>query len=116
MQVALIPFVVALYAQRPEGLAYLAPWLEGGNGKYAGQPILIMGGTSTVGQYGACKLNLIPWLIIHKFHSHPAREALWIFPYHHYSFLAQHQTSFLARRYSCAQSQALDYFVERRDC
>ncbi|KIK44781.1 hypothetical protein CY34DRAFT_599256 [Suillus luteus UH-Slu-Lm8-n1] len=51
VQVALIPFVVALYAQRPEGLAYLAPWLEGGNGKYAGQPILIMGGTSTVGQY-----------------------------------------------------------------
>lgn len=51
VQVATIPFVVALYAQRSEGLAYLAPWLEGGNGKHAGQPILIMGGTSTLGQY-----------------------------------------------------------------
>lgn len=51
VQVGIIPFVVALYAQQPEGLAHLAPWLKGGNGKYAGKPILIMGGTSTLGQY-----------------------------------------------------------------
>ncbi|KAG2126311.1 chaperonin 10-like protein [Suillus clintonianus] len=51
VQVGIIPFAVALYAQQPEGLAHLAPWLEGGHGKYAGQPIVIMGGTSTLGQY-----------------------------------------------------------------
>ena len=28
------------------------PWEDGGRGKYAGQPILILGGASSVGQYG----------------------------------------------------------------
>ncbi|KAJ8597487.1 medium-chain dehydrogenase/reductase like protein [Rhizopogon salebrosus TDB-379] len=51
VQVGIIPFAVALYAQQPEGLAYLAPWEEGGRDKYAGQPILIMGGASCLGQY-----------------------------------------------------------------
>lgn len=51
VQVGIIPFAVALYAQQPEGLAHLAPWIEGGNGNYAGQPIVIMGGASSLGQY-----------------------------------------------------------------
>ena len=28
------------------------PWEEGGQGKYAGKPILVFGGASSVGQYG----------------------------------------------------------------
>ncbi|KAG1751515.1 chaperonin 10-like protein [Suillus paluster] len=51
VQIGIIPFAVALYAQQPQGLAHLAPWIEGGNGKYTGQPIVIMGGASSVGQY-----------------------------------------------------------------
>ncbi|OAX42517.1 GroES-like protein [Rhizopogon vinicolor AM-OR11-026] len=51
VQVAIIPFIVGLYAQQPEGLAHLAPWEEGGKDKYAGRPIVIMGGTSSLGQY-----------------------------------------------------------------
>ncbi len=34
------------------GAALTAPWLDGGRGKYAGQPILIIGGSSSVGQHG----------------------------------------------------------------
>jgi len=61
VQVAIIPFIVGLYAQQPEGLAHLAPWEEGGKDKYAGRPIVIMGGTSSLGQYGMRTLSFIPW-------------------------------------------------------
>ncbi|KAH7907118.1 chaperonin 10-like protein [Hygrophoropsis aurantiaca] len=44
---------VPLYSPAPKGLAYEAPWEDHGRGKYAGHPILILGGSSTVGQYGA---------------------------------------------------------------
>ncbi|PSR83376.1 hypothetical protein PHLCEN_2v5755 [Hermanssonia centrifuga] len=33
------------------GAGFLAPWEEGGLGKYAGQPILVIGGSSSVGQH-----------------------------------------------------------------
>ncbi|KAI0789971.1 GroES-like protein [Abortiporus biennis] len=33
------------------GAGLVAPWLEGGAGKYAGKPIVIFGGSSSVGQY-----------------------------------------------------------------
>ncbi|KAI0029610.1 chaperonin 10-like protein [Vararia minispora EC-137] len=33
------------------GMALTAPWEEGGRGKYAGQPILVTGGASSVGQF-----------------------------------------------------------------
>ncbi|KAG1851106.1 hypothetical protein F4604DRAFT_1934118 [Suillus subluteus] len=50
VQVGIIPLVVALYARQPEGLDHITPWVEGGNGKYDGQPIVIIGGTSSVGR------------------------------------------------------------------
>ncbi|KAG1865875.1 hypothetical protein DFJ58DRAFT_724269 [Suillus subalutaceus] len=50
VQVGIIPVVVALYARQPEGLGHITPWVEGGNGKYDGQPIVIIGGTSSVGR------------------------------------------------------------------
>lgn len=36
------------------GLELSPPWEEAGRGKYAGQPILITGGSSSVGQFGMC--------------------------------------------------------------
>ena len=33
------------------------PWEAGGRGKYHGQPIIVFGGASSVGQYG--KLSII---------------------------------------------------------
>ncbi|KAG8218891.1 chaperonin 10-like protein [Butyriboletus roseoflavus] len=45
------PFAVATYAQQPQGLALTPPFEEGGLGKYANQPIVIMGGAASVGQY-----------------------------------------------------------------
>lgn len=34
------------------GAALAVPWQPSGRGKYAGQPILVFGGASTVGQFG----------------------------------------------------------------
>ncbi|THH31503.1 hypothetical protein EUX98_g2684 [Antrodiella citrinella] len=44
---------IGLYNKRWEsgGAELVAPWKEGGRGKYAGQPIFIAGGSSSVGQY-----------------------------------------------------------------
>ncbi|KAH7924057.1 GroES-like protein [Leucogyrophana mollusca] len=46
------PPALGLYAQQPQGLDLLAPWEEGGKGKYNGQPIIVVGGASSLGQYG----------------------------------------------------------------
>lgn len=35
------------------GAALHPPWEGGGRGKYAGQPIIVMGGSSSLGQHGA---------------------------------------------------------------
>ncbi|KAH7887198.1 chaperonin 10-like protein [Phlebopus sp. FC_14] len=42
--------VVPLYSPAPIGIGFEAPW-EGGRGKFSGQPALIMGGATCVGQY-----------------------------------------------------------------
>ncbi|KAF7789614.1 hypothetical protein EIP86_000560 [Pleurotus ostreatoroseus] len=54
-QASAIPLVLAtaalgLYSSPKGGAGLTAPWVEGGHGKYAGQPILIVGGSSSVGQ------------------------------------------------------------------
>ncbi len=43
------------------GAGLTPPWAEGGHGKYAGTPILVLGGASSVGQQGMfnCSLLLI---------------------------------------------------------
>ena len=45
---------IGLYQKKKErgGLELVAPWVQGGRGKYAGQAIFITGGASSVGQYG----------------------------------------------------------------
>ena len=55
-QASALPVVLAtaalgLYNEKKSGAGLTAPW-EGGRGKYAGQPILIIGGSSSVGQIG----------------------------------------------------------------
>ena len=46
---------MAIYnqAESASSAKYLAPWLPGGCGKYAGKPIVILGGTTSHGQYGS---------------------------------------------------------------
>ncbi|TCD65393.1 hypothetical protein EIP91_002727 [Steccherinum ochraceum] len=52
LPVAVATAAVGLYAPKAKdgGAALIAPWKEGGIGKYADQPILIIGGSSSVGQ------------------------------------------------------------------
>ncbi|KAH7929908.1 GroES-like protein [Leucogyrophana mollusca] len=42
--------VIPLYSQPSTGIGYQAPW-DGGRAKYSGQPILVLGGATSVGQY-----------------------------------------------------------------
>ena len=46
--------IVGMYADRetPEVPHYTAPWVDGGESKYKGEPIIIFGGASSVGQFG----------------------------------------------------------------
>ncbi|GJE89859.1 zinc-binding alcohol dehydrogenase family protein [Phanerochaete sordida] len=49
--VAVGPAAIAFYNKKaPNSLGLTPPWEEGGRGKYAGEPILIMGGASAIGQ------------------------------------------------------------------
>nr|BAK40869.1 medium-chain dehydrogenase/reductase like protein [Phanerochaete sordida] len=41
---------LALYSPKPQGIALAAPWEAGNRGKYAGEPIVVIGGSSSVGQ------------------------------------------------------------------
>lgn len=43
---------LALYNPRPAGVGLEFAWEESGRGRYAGQPILVIGGASSVGQHG----------------------------------------------------------------
>ncbi|KAG8214306.1 chaperonin 10-like protein [Butyriboletus roseoflavus] len=50
--IGILPFVVPTYSPEPHGFGFTAPFEdEGGVGKYAGQPILIMAGSCSLGQY-----------------------------------------------------------------
>ena len=53
----LITAVLAFYNRHQvathQSLGLMPFWEEGGRGKYAGQPIVIFGGASSLGQYGA---------------------------------------------------------------
>jgi NADPH:quinone reductase-like Zn-dependent oxidoreductase len=51
-----------LYQKKQErgGADLVAPWADGGRGKYAGKPIYIPGGSGSVGQYGT-NPSLLGW-------------------------------------------------------
>ena len=40
------------------GIGLTAPWTDAGKGKYSGKAILILGGSTSVGQYGVCVFRL----------------------------------------------------------
>lgn len=39
------------------GAGLLSPWEEGGRGKYSGEPIVILGASSSVGQYSTFHMS-----------------------------------------------------------
>ncbi|KAH7929907.1 GroES-like protein [Leucogyrophana mollusca] len=51
ISIGIAPAALAFYGQRPQGFEYLPPWEDGGKDKYSRQPIIIMGGASSLGQY-----------------------------------------------------------------
>ncbi|KAH7921868.1 GroES-like protein [Leucogyrophana mollusca] len=62
-QAATIPLGIAtatvpLYTPAPLGIGYQAPWNNGGRERYAGHPVLVLGGSSSVGQYAIQLLRL----------------------------------------------------------
>jgi hypothetical protein len=66
------------------GGGFQPPWQEGGRDKYAGTPIVVLGGSGSVGSYGTqFECPSIPLqgrtsiLIIKR--SYPIRKAVWIF-------------------------------------
>ena len=58
MPVALTAPYVGLYNQPPQGFALAPPLSPEGKGKYAGNPIVILGGSSSVGQNGKSHYHL----------------------------------------------------------
>ena len=45
------------------GAGLVPPWAPGGTGKYAGKPALVIGGSSSVGQFGTTMALSMPWPI-----------------------------------------------------
>ena len=56
ISLALATVTCGLWSHHPDASSvnFPAPWEEGGTTKYAGQPALILGGSSSIGQYGQC--------------------------------------------------------------
>ncbi|KAM5538084.1 hypothetical protein V8D89_008281 [Ganoderma adspersum] len=70
-----------LYNQDPAAASarLTAPWLEGGGGKYAGKPILVLGGAGSMGQYAiqlACLSGFSPIITTASLHNAPLLESL----------------------------------------
>lgn len=83
---------IGFYAPRQfEGGADLvAPWREGGRGKYANQPILVIGGSSTVGQAGMSNSRSVAICSsLIGACSYSACQTVWILSHHHHRLLAQ---------------------------
>jgi len=85
-QAASIPVAIAaaaagLYQDRPKGgpEQLTPPWDEGGKGKYSGRPIVVFGGSSSVGQYviQLAKLSgFSPIIATSSTHSFPLLKSL----------------------------------------
>jgi hypothetical protein len=67
------------------GIGLTPPWAEGGLKKYSGDPIVVIGGSSSVGSYGKLRVTVKMCTQLPCF-SHPARSSLWFFAYHDDSF------------------------------
>ena len=82
---------MATYAQRPQGMALTSPFETGGLGKYSNQPIVIMGGACSVGQYGTYRIAIDRLLILIQFLGcrDPTRQAVGLQPDYHDGFVAK---------------------------
>lgn len=58
--VSLATAALAFYNPKPAGCGLEFPWEVVGRGKYSDQPLLVIGGASSVGQHGTLRL-LVLW-------------------------------------------------------
>ena len=69
-------------------VGFVAPYEEGGETNYAGNPAFILEGSSSIGQYGASSspasssLHILAPADTNRAHSHPGSEALLVLAYH----------------------------------
>lgn len=88
-----------------------------GAGKYKDEPILITGGASSVGQYGAY-IYTLPLSTSRSSHidilySHPARKALGIQSYYNHGLQIQRTILSLSRRHTCYRLQIRPLYLPR---
>ena len=103
--VAVISVAYGLYG-RPDtvplrrGLGLTPFWAEGGRGKYAGQPIVIIGGASNVGQLGKPYAEIMAMLQVLTFaaNSHTICPPVRVLSYYRDSIEAQCFLPSVARR------------------
>ena len=63
--IALPTAALVLYNEDPatQSVRLTPPWVEGGRGKYAGKSALVLGGSSSVGQYGKSPFDALTRLV-----------------------------------------------------
>ena len=66
------------------GAGLVAPWLEEGVGKYAGKPAVVLGGSTSVGQFGSLVAYLMMWAVLIIQRSSTVVETVWVQSYLHY--------------------------------
>ena len=94
---------IGLYQEKREygGAGLVAPWADGGRGKYAGQAIYIPGGSSSVGQYGESPLRSGSMMTLKIAPSIATGKTQWIQPNHYYSVSTKRRLLPCCGCYSC---------------
>ena len=59
MPVALAAVVIGFYMPKPHGVGLKEPFDAAGQGAYSGKPIFIVGGATSVGQFGTLLIYFI---------------------------------------------------------
>lgn len=114
--VALATIVTGLWSHHPQAssLNFPAPWEEGGMTKFVGQAAFIIGGSSSVGQYGTYQLsvrsdraltNRMTTVCVGTY-SYPASEAPRLLTHHHDLLSAPHNVSPVPWSDPCHRSRA----------
>lgn len=82
------------------GAGLTPPWEEGGRGKYTGQPCLVFGGTSSVGQFGMHGLFWLSSPSNTPSCSYPVCQAVRLLTNYHHGLRQEHRVPAVARRYA----------------